>query len=153
MPGLKNKYVNDLGKLICGSSFLGVFPSDVQPKFKNKSCKFSVIFNTDKHDRQGSHLVAIFRDKDKLYYFDSFGKKCNLKLLKQFIKKNLRVSKYIYNKKPIQDNESLFCGLFCIAFINSLNKNIDYNIFLNKFSNKNLKLNNDIVIQMIKDEF
>lgn len=107
MPGLENNYVHDLGKLICGESFLGVFPSDIQPQFKDECCKFSLIFNTDNHKKPGSHFVAIYGDKSKLFYFDSFGEKCKYKLIKIFIKKNLKGRKYMYNTKCIQDENSL----------------------------------------------
>lgn len=152
MPGLENNYVHDLGKLICGESFLGVFPSDIQPQFKDECCKFSLIFNTDNHKKPGSHFVAIYGDKSKLFYFDSFGEKCKYKLIKIFIKKNLKGRKYMYNTKCIQDENSLLCGLFCIAFLNSLNKNISFIKFINTFKTS-LKHNDDIVTKMITSEF
>ena len=152
MPGLTNTYVQNLGKIICGDNFLGVFSSDIQPQLKNKNCTFSVIFNKDKHNKAGSHFVAIFRDRSKFFYFDSFGKKCDNKVLRKFIKKNLRGKKYLFNKKCIQDGNSLFCGLFCLSFINSFNKKIHFSKFINKFSNTNLLLNDSVVTEMITNE-
>jgi len=151
MPGLTNKYVEDLGKLICGDNFLGVFSSDIQPQFQKKICKFSIIFNKDKHNQPGSHFVAIYSNRSKLFYFDSFGKKCENKLIKKFIKKNLNGRKYIFNKTCIQDNQSLFCGLFCLEFIKSQNKKIPFEKFINGFSN-NLKRNDSIVTKMITQD-
>ena len=151
MPGLTNKYLNDLGGLLCGDSFLGVYSSDIQPQFQNKLCKFSIIFNEDKHDKAGSHFVAIVRDGYNLYYFDSFGKKCKNKILKKFIKKNLKGKRYIYNTKCIQEEKSLFCGLFCISFISALNKQIPFEEYINRFS-INLNENNIIVTEMITHE-
>lgn len=153
MPGLTNKYVEDLAKLICGDSFLGVFPCDIQPKIQNNLCKFSLIFNTDKHDKSGSHFVAIFRNENKLFYFDSFGEKCSNKIIKTFIRKNLRGKKYQYNKHCIQNDRSLFCGLYCISFIHSMNDNKPFHIFLNRFSNSNTLSNDLIVTKMIIKRF
>ena len=149
MPGLENEYVNELGNLICGDGFLGVFPSDIQPQIKVGQCKFSVIFNTDEHTEKGSHFVAIFRNKSKFFYFDSFGKNCKYKNIKMFIKKNLNNQKYIYNNKCIQAEDSLFCGFFCISFINSLNKNSSLDKFISNFSLNNLTKNDNVVSKMI----
>lgn len=152
MPGLTNDYVENIGKIICGNNFLGVFPSDIQPQFEKKLCKFSIIFNKDKHNKPGSHFVAMFFDRSKLVYFDSFGKNCDNKMLKQFIKKNLNGRKYIYNKQCIQADESLFCGLFCVQFIRSQNKNMSMSKFITSFSKNNLKTNDLIVTEMITNE-
>lgn len=151
MPGLTNDYVSKLGKKICGKSFLGVFPSCTYPMLNKRLNKFSIIFNTDRHDEKGEHFVAVSCNNSTLYYFDSFGRKCNNKDIKLFIKKNLNGKKYVYNKKCIQDINSTFCGFFCLSFIISLNKNVPFNVFLKKFSLSNLNDNHNIVTKIIID--
>ena len=44
MSGLTNEYVENLGKLICGETFLGTFPCDILPDVSKKK-KFSLIIN------------------------------------------------------------------------------------------------------------
>ena len=148
MPGLSNKYIQNLGELMCGKNFAGVYPCDIQPQFNKRVHKFSVIFNTDKHNESGSHFVAIFCNKNKLFYFDPFGKKCTNKYIKKFIVKHLKDRKCFYNATPIQNIKSLFCGLFCLSFIISENKQIPFKKYLFSFS-KNNKLNDSIVTEMI----
>jgi len=151
MVGLSNIYVTELGKLLCGKKFVGVYSSDIHPKFKNSS-NFSIIFNTDKHTESGSHFIAIVRDKEKLFYFDPFGKKCNNKDIKKFINHNLKGRAYIYNSQRLQNDKSLFCGLFCITFLLSQNKKISFSDYLSNFSKQKTLLNDVIVTKMILDE-
>ena len=153
MPGLTNDYISNLGKILCGEKFLGVFPCNIHPSIKNSSCNFSLIFNTDKETEKGEHFVAIFRSKNNFFYFDSFGKKCDNKMIRKFIKNNLRNRQLVSNNKRIQNEKSLFCGLYCISFIQSQNKNISLNDFLKNFSFKNTLSNDIVVTKMITDEF
>ena len=150
MPGLTNKYIENLGQLICGDNFIGVYPCDIQPEFKNKLCNFSVIFNTDKHNEKGSHFVAVFRKKNEIFYFDSFGKKCENEMIKKFIKTNLSGKKYRYNNICIQNDKSLLCGLYCISFIKSQTNKKPFKKFLTNFK-KDTILNDTIVTKMIVD--
>jgi hypothetical protein len=151
MPGLRNQYVENLGKKICGKHFLGVYPSDIQPQLNTKIYKFSIIFNTEKHTQKGSHFIAIFADKYDFHYFDSYGEDCSNTDIKKFIIKNLKRREYSYNKKCIQDDKSLFCGFFCLSFILHRNKNISIKKYLENFSS-NLLSNNNKVVKMITDE-
>lgn len=152
MPGLTNQYITDLGKKICGKSFLGVYPCDIQPQFQERYCKFSIVFNTDKHNEEGEHFVAIYCDREKIIYFDSFGEKCKNKNIKKFIKLNLNGRKFNYNKKCIQDNKSLFCGLYCLSFIMFQNNNISLCKYLKYFSTTNLLSNDKLVTKIITNE-
>ena len=56
-----------------------------------------MIINLDEHDQPGSHWVALYTNltNNKIYYFDSFGKKPGKKVTK-FIR---RILTYMYNKK------------------------------------------------------
>jgi hypothetical protein len=152
MAGLTNQYVNGLGEILCGKTFLGVYSSDIQPKLRKRCYKFSVIFNLDKHTESGSHFVAIFCNKNTLFYFDPFGKKCTNKQIKRYIQNNLKGRKYIYNCQRIQNDKSLFCGLFCLTFLYSQVKNISFCSYLNNFVKRNTLVNDKIVTKMIVDK-
>lgn len=87
MTGLSNIYVNELGKILCGKKFVGVYSSDIQPKFEKRLCNFSIIFNTDKHTEKGTHFIAISCDKKNFFYFDPFGKNVETKKLINLLRK------------------------------------------------------------------
>jgi len=151
MPGLKNQYVENLGKKICGQHFLGVYPSDIQPQLSKHITKFSLVFNTEKHTEKGSHFIAIFADKFQFYYFDSFGGDCTNEDITKFIIKNLKKREYVFNEKCLQEDRSLFCGFFCLSFILHRNKNTSFKKYLENFSD-DLRKNDNIATKMIMDE-
>jgi hypothetical protein len=144
MSGLSNDYVSKIGKKFLGKSFLGVFACDEKPRLKNRS-NFKIIFNTDTHDSEGEHFVAVAKQKKKLIYFDSFGKNVENEMIQKFIDENLKTGdKYFYNCIQIQADESNFCGFYCVAFLMSMNKKMSFQNFISSFSvQKNRLLKND----------
>ncbi|GFU88482.1 uncharacterized protein TNCV_3354211 [Trichonephila clavipes] len=51
--------------------FLGVYPSDKIPKVKKKA---ALVVNTDPHDEEGSHWLAMYiQDEKTIEFFDSYG--------------------------------------------------------------------------------
>ena len=52
--------------------FLGCFPHDKLPSFP-KQFPRSLIINTDDSTRLGDHWVGVILNKDKCFYFDSYG--------------------------------------------------------------------------------
>ena len=146
MSGITNYELEKFCKGIIGKDFLGVFPCDVYPykfKLKNKS----LIFNLSPHYEKGSHFVAILKKNKKIFYFDSFGKKCENKNIVSFLKKY--TTKIYYNTKTIQSKKSIFCGLFCLAFlINCQKKKITLEKFVNMFKYP-LKNNDSLCLNMI----
>lgn len=53
-------------------NYKGCYPSDKIPSLKNGEC---CIANLDKHNQPGSHWVAVVKENDKYYVYDSFGRK------------------------------------------------------------------------------
>jgi len=148
MKGLTNGYVEKLGKKLIGKNFLGVFPCDLPPNCSDK-INFSVIFNTARHDKKGEHFIAIFANAKTLYYFDSFGKKCGNKLIKNFITENIKQRDFIQNDVKIQNDISNFCGFYAIAFLISRYLNKPLKTFLNLFHTTKLRSNDKHVIDFI----
>jgi hypothetical protein len=147
MSGLNNKQVENFGKLMLGDNFLGVYPCDSMPRINNLENK-SVVFNLSKHNEPGSHYIAILFSKDKICYFDSFGKP----LRNKHIKGNLKKFKIpIYNHiRPIQSKDSIFCGFFVLAYLKAIRilKLQPYE-FYNLFNNPPNKKNDEIVKKIL----
>lgn len=145
MSGLTNKYVENLGKHYL-KTFAGVFPCNTHPDVK-ESEHFSVIFNESKHNEEGTHFVAIFANKQHLYYFDSLGLKLENRYIKLFCTSQGR--RLVENKEQIQSFDSLFCGYFCVCFIMYMEATMDFSQFCNHFCKSNLKINDTIVVDFI----
>jgi hypothetical protein len=118
MVGLTNKQLEDLGKKILGSTFLGVYPADSIPNINKFNV--SIIFNLSKHYEPGTHYVAVYITNKKIYYFDSYGKP----LTNKYIKKNLlKINLPIfYHNRSIQSKNSIFCGFFALSYLKAIHK-------------------------------
>jgi hypothetical protein len=60
------------GNRLLGQNFAGVVASDQIPDIS--SDPMYLIVNLDKHDRPGSHWVAICVSGGRMYFYDSFGR-------------------------------------------------------------------------------
>lgn len=114
MPGLTNQELEKLSKHLIGKNFLGVYPSDSKPRIKNTQNN-SLIFNLSKHNEPGTHYVSVLFQKNKILFFDSFGKTLTNTLILNFLRTfNLPI---FYVKKKIQTPDSHFCSLFSLSFL------------------------------------
>lgn len=96
--------------------FLGCFPIDCLPDVNRfEHVKFSLVVNLDKSTGPGTHWCAIFFNKGKMYYFDSFGRPPSSKYLRKWFRNF--VSKVYFNKIKHQDIMSTRCGGFCCWLI------------------------------------
>ena len=151
MSGLTNGYLEEVGKKLLGEKFLGSFPSDMQPKIRNRS-KFYIIFNLSRVDEMGTHFIAIFANKNNLFYFDPLGNKCYKKDILTFITKYSKNRKVRKKFPKIQSNNSIFCGFYCLAFLLSMKLDLPLKSFFKLFNiNSKLTSNDEIVINFIKD--
>jgi len=91
---------------------------------KRRITKIGVVFNTDPHDQEGSHWVALFINIKRrgIYYFDSYGERIS-KFINRFAKKVTKQGQrlgiefeFIKNKIRHQYKTSE-CGMYCIYFI------------------------------------
>lgn len=144
--------------------FFGASPLDYDKKINNtcvweKLCKFNlknellknhnklgIVFNLDKHDRPGSHWVAVYIDtiEKKIIFFDSYGDNPPSRIMnfcrnvkKQAKKLNLNY-KIIINKKRHQYKDGQ-CGMYSMYFIISLLTGIKFDVF-NKNTIKDKKM-------------
>jgi len=130
---------------VCGRSFIGVFPCDIQPEVRRKT--FSIVFNTGDSSTAGEHFVAIFSTRRTMFYFDSFGKKPTDNNIKKFIAKTKGRKRFIHWKKQIQHSMSNYCGFYCIGYLLHKHKNIQS--FRKYFNANNLMQNDGQIVKFI----
>ena len=95
--------------------FAGVFPSDKIPEIQ--SFPSTIVLNTDKHDKKGTHWLAVYmQDRKNLEFFDSFGLPPETygEDIARFVKKYPRIR---CNNTRLQSITSNVCGQYCIFFI------------------------------------
>ena len=112
----------------------------LKKNLNNKKTKIGVIFNLDKHDKDGSHWIALFIDalRKKIYYLDSYGEKIP-RQVKKFVKKVQKQAnmlgkgqyKLIENKRRHQYSESE-CGMYSLYFIIQMIKGRSFNAIFQK---------------------
>ena len=144
---ITNGYIEKTGFKIF-QKFLGCFPADLQPKTRRTN--FSIVFNLSKHNEKGTHFVAIYTDKEKLIYFDSFGEPIMNNLIQNFVNKHLKEKKIVFNKTKIQHDLSSFCGIFCLSFLAAQENQIPLKEYLNNFDKTDLMLNDKISTNVLK---
>ena len=102
---------------------------NLSENIKKKKTKVGIIFNLDKHNQPGSHWVAVFIDikKNKIYYFDSYGDKTPIRIMK-FIKGVKKQGLELRKKIKFAENKTRHqysnseCGMYCIHFIIRMTK-------------------------------
>ena len=116
---------------------------NLQNNIQRGKFKVGIIFNLDKHTKDGSHWVALFINikKHKIYYLDSYGEKIPRqinkfanKVKKQARSLNLPKFELLENKKRHQFSNSE-CGMYSLYFIIEMLKHDDFN----KFQKKRIK--------------
>ena len=102
------------------------------------------VINLDEYADVGTHWVALFRKRNEIVYFDSFGVKHVPEEIKEFIgNKNI-----IANFFRVQANNSVMCGCFCIGFLDFMFTGKKLTGFTSMFSKKN----DDIILSYFKDK-
>ena len=124
--------------------FNGVYSRDNLPK-QIKDGMY--VINLDKHKDTGTYWIALFRVRNEVIYFDSFGVVHIPEEIKEFIG-NRNIKANIFR---IQENNSIMCGYFCIGFIDFMLPGktlIDYRAL---FSPCDFNKNDQIILSYFKD--
>lgn len=118
--------------------------------------KIGIVFNTDPHDKEGSHWVAAFINikRREVYYFDSYGERIS-KFINRFVKnkvikqgKKLNMDfKFFKNTKRHQYKTSE-CGMYCLYFIIKM---IEDKITFEKLMSEKIK--DDSMLKLRKEYF
>jgi hypothetical protein len=129
--------------LMTGTPFNGCFTKDDLPYIPQGN----TIYNLNGQ----SHWVAMVRDKDNYFYFDSYGV-VPPQLLEDLIMEGSNDGLYCYNTKEIQAINSSSCGFYCIAFLKWMHAKQKYKAFqdfLNLFTDQYQK-NEEILHELLK---
>ena len=108
-----------LNAVVCAKNMLPhTRPSDVH----------AYIVNTDNASQPGEHWVAIFFQRNSVYYFDSYGLPPLEDYIRPFIQRNSRS----YKHNPVQLQLGLLpvCGLYCIFALDFLARDCDLDTIL-----------------------
>jgi hypothetical protein len=109
----------DTRQIICClrdvGSFIGVFPSDLLPKYPI-ALSGTLIVNTEQHTESVSHWLAIhFQPRSSTaYYFDSYGLPPLIPSIQTFIRRNCTV--WDYNSVQLQRSSTAVCVKYCCLF-------------------------------------
>lgn len=109
----------NLLKIVKMSTLKDVFNCiDFWNRFKPNEKKPYSILNTDHEDDKGngSHWIGCFQDGNKLYIYDSFGRK---NIMDRFVKEmKIRGYKCVYvNKQGDQSNTQMNCGIRSLLWL------------------------------------
>lgn len=114
---------------------IGTFPSDIYDyinlkdkltkTFKPKVSKYSIVYNLDKLNGDGTHWVAVFIDVNRsiVEYFDSLAKtpvsniNKNLHLIKKTLDKHYGKNFKIHYNNVVHQGYSGECGVYCVYYI------------------------------------
>ena len=128
--------------LVTSKNFLGCFPIDELPCFPQRF-PASLIVNTDTSKGKGKHWLALVLDRNKCFYFDSFGLPILEENLLKFLEPHYNV--VTYSDVCVQHIDSNKCGEFCILFIKFVNSKSTYEKFLSQFNLFKIAENDDII--------
>ena len=126
--------------------FNGVFSRDNLPK---KIKDGAYVINLDEYKDVGTHWIALFCQKDKIVYFDSFSVEHVPEEIKEFIK-NKDIKANIFR---VQANNSVMYGYFCTGFIDFMlagKKLTDFTAFLSPYDFDKI---DKIILHYFRDEW
>ena len=106
------------------------------------------VIKLDEYEDVGTHWIALFCNRNKILYFDSFG----VEHVPKEIKKILGNKNIIANIFRVQANDSVMCGYFCIGFIDFMLAGKKLTDFTNMFSPYDFQKNYDIILSYFKKE-
>ena len=113
---LDDKTLNTVGKREF-AAWGGVFPSDrgtLQPFHY-------YIYYTDKHDKPGTHWIAVYCSKGRAYVYDSYARPISsiaYQLIKSIKKRCLKLGKTdeVHRMEQVGYTSKL-CGINCLSFL------------------------------------
>lgn len=135
---------NQIKALMKGTQFNGTFTKDDLPYIPEGN----TVYNLNGQ----SHWVALCRDGNDYFYFDSYAV-VPPQHLEDLIMEGSRDGLYMYNTKEIQAINSSSCGFYCVAFLKWMSNRKDkfkaFEDFKNLFSDKYLK-NEEVLHELLK---
>ena len=112
--------------------FNGIFSRNNLPK-KIKDGPY--VINVDEYADVGTHWIALFCNRNEIFYFNSFGVEDIPEEIKKIIgNKNIKTNIFW-----VQANDSVMCRYFCIGFIGFMLAGKKLTDYTNLFSPHDLK--------------
>ena len=110
-----DRQLSDVGRKLFGKKYIGTFSQDYKPNARPNYQFF--IINTDTKGGPGEHWVAVVKNNNTYYIYDSFGRKAH-KLLHVFTKGKLIIESDLDAE---QRGASQVCGVLCISWLQVVN--------------------------------
>ena len=125
--------------------FNGLFSRNNLPK---KIKDGAYVISLDEYADVGTHLIALFCNRNETLYFDSFGVEHVPEEIKEFIgNKNIKANIF-----RVQANDSVMCGYFCTGFIDFMIASKKLTGYTSLFSPHDFKKNDNIISLYFNDE-
>ena len=105
------------------------------------------VINLDEYADVGTHWIALFCNRNKIVYFDSFGVEHVPAEIKEFIG-NQNIMANIFR---VQANNSEMFGYFCIGFIDFMLVGKKLTEITNLFSPYDFEKNDKIIVSYFKN--
>ena len=126
---------------------LTVFTQEIIYQKKKKIKDGEYVINLDEHKDTGTYWIALFCNRNKIVYFNSFGVEPIPEEIKEFVG-NRNIKANIFRVQP---NNSVMCGYFCIGFIDFMFANKTLTDYTNMFSTYDFNKNDQIILSYFKD--
>lgn len=134
--------------------FIGAFPCDRVPRGLKKD--FSMVLNTDNHNKDGQHWVCVHVNSDSWIFYDTFGRSpTDISFPKDFRRVLKRLGKgkrLTYNPNLVQELDSNCCGYYCLYFLDRIALKQPKRAIFNVFGNS-LERNDKFVYKYYKKNF
>jgi hypothetical protein len=138
--------------------YLGCYPANVQPKNITNNCCW--IWNTDEQGDSGTHWVAVWKQRNKFVFFDSYGKLPSFYNRKywELFAREIGCRFMAYSSIQRQSMVSKTCGIWCLFFLyeccfNFINNN-EHNFLLKTVFTQHIKdlIHNETVLKRISHQ-
>lgn len=112
-----DKQLTDMGKKMFGAKYIGTFPQNYRPKASPKHQFF--IINTHLSGQPGEHWVAIVKNNNTYYVYDSFAR-TSKKVIPHFQKNKMIIESDLSDAE--QRGKSEVCGQLCLSWLAVVNE-------------------------------
>lgn len=148
--GMSNQTVARFCRSLCGDDFKGVYSADYIPTRLAARGRFIIVINLGvRRGRRGplpmGHFVTVSADPSKVFYIDSYGLPNVEPHVTRFLQRCRRPVEF--NLRPIQDLNSVYCGLFATLFAVYLDKQPDFKLI---FKKQNLRENDKLCVRYLR---
>lgn len=107
-----DKQLTALGKKLFGKKYIGTFSQDY--RVKPQPAKQFFIINTDRKGRPGEHWVAVVKNNNTFYVYDSFARSSH-RLIPVFSKNKVTINSDLSDAE--QKGNSEVCGQLCLSWL------------------------------------